>query len=126
MAKTFTEEERRFLIDQVLNYALETHAPYKDIAKKFNISVATVSDYISRSSVVDPTTGKTVKEFYMVKSGRLASKNIQGIERVYNVFNKVLDGNTLEQIAKEYDVSTSAISRDINERLNKYSEQNVP
>ena len=48
MAKTFTEEERDKLIEQVGSYYLITKESYRDIAKEFVISAPTVKDYIEK------------------------------------------------------------------------------
>lgn len=48
MAKTFTEEERDKLIEQVGSYYLITKESYRDIAKEFGISAPTVKDYIEK------------------------------------------------------------------------------
>ncbi len=48
MAKTFTEEEREKLIEQVGSYYLITKESYRDIAKEFGISAPTVKDYIDK------------------------------------------------------------------------------
>ena len=48
MAKTFTEEERDKLIEQVGSYYLITKESYRDIAKEFGISAPTVKDYIDK------------------------------------------------------------------------------
>lgn len=121
MARKFDYEERKVLMKKVEEYALETKYPYSVIAEHFNISVATVHEYIQASHLIDPDTGKLLREYYKSKTDRY--KNIANIERIYVALNEVLKGTSQEEIAKMYGVSASAISRDINERLAKYSEQ---
>ncbi len=118
MAQTFKNEERKQLMKEVTKYALETKSSYADIANRFNISVATVHEYIKQSNLKDPKTGEYLKDYYRKKTDRY--KNIFNIERTYIILNEVLEGYTQEEIAKAHQISASSVSRDINERLSKY------
>ena len=123
MAKTFTEEERDKLIEQVGSYYLITKESYRDIAKEFGISE-------NASITLD---NKLDIEKYKKLHGHLAAEIDASIkektsqndsinnptvkERVITVYMYILDGYTIEEIATLLQEPISTIYNDINIRL---------
>lgn len=118
MAKTFTEEERDKLIEQVGSYYLITKESYRDIAKEFGISAPTVKDYIEKYKKLHGHLAAEIDASIKEKTSQNDSINNPTIkERVITVYMYILDGYTIEEIATLLQEPISTIYNDINIRL---------
>ena len=118
MAKTFTEEERDKLIEQVGSYYLITKESYRDIAKEFGISAPTVKDYIDKYKKLHGHLAAEIDASIKEKTSQNDSINNPIVkERVIKVYMYILDGYTIEEIATLLQESISTIYNDINIRL---------
>lgn len=118
MAKTFTEEERDKLIEQVGSYYLITKESYRDIAKKFGISAPTVKDYIEKYKKLHGHLASEIDASIKEKTSQNNSINNPTVkERVITVYMYILDGYTFEEIATLLQEPISTIYNDINIRL---------
>ena len=118
MAKTFTEEERDKLIEQVGSYYLITKESYRDIAKKFGISAPTVKDYIDKYKKLHGHLAAEIDASIKEKTSQNDSINNPTVkERVITVYMYILDGYTIEEIATLLQEPISTIYNDINIRL---------
>lgn len=118
MAK-FTDEERIEKIIQVANYIIETKTSTRKAAKQFNISNATVSDwmngllkkidikkYLDVQQILNKNTPKTITDEEV--------KN-----RVLMAAYLIIQGFTVEEIAKSMEVTINVINEDLQTRLPK-------
>ena len=118
MAKTFTEEERDKLIEQVGSYYLITKESYRDIAKKFGISAPTVKDYIDKYKKLHGHLAAEIDASIKEKTSQNDSINNPIVkERVIKVYMYILDGYTIEEIATLLQESIYTVYNDINIRL---------
>ena len=118
MAKTFTEEERDKLIEQVGSYYLITKESYRDIAKEFGISAPTVKDYIEKYKKLHGHLAAEIDASVKEKTSQNDSINNPTVkERVITVYMYILDGYTIEEIATLLQEPISTIYNDINIRL---------
>ena len=118
MAKTFTEEERDKLIEQVGSYYLITKESYRDIAKEFGISAPTVKDYIDKYKKLQGHLAAEIDASIKEKTSQNDSINNPTVkERVITVYMYILDGYTIEEIATLLQEPISTIYNDINIRL---------
>lgn len=118
MAKTFTEEERDKLIEQVGSYYLITKESYRDIAKEFGISAPTVKDYIEKYKKLHGHLADEIDASIKEKTSQNDSINNPTVkERVITVYMYILDGYTIEEIATLLQEPISTIYNDINIRL---------
>lgn len=118
MAKTFTEEERYKLIEQVGSYYLITKESYRDIAKEFGISAPTVKDYIDKYKKLHGHLAAEIDASIKEKTSQNDSINNPTVkERVITVYMYILDGYTIEEIATLLQEPISTIYNDINIRL---------
>lgn len=118
MAKTFTEEERDKLIEQVGSYYLITKESYRDIAKEFGISAPTVKDYIDKYKKLHGHLAAEIDASIKEKTSQNDSINNPTVkERVITVYMYILDGYTFEEIATLLQEPISTIYNDINIRL---------
>ena len=118
MAKTFTEEERDKLIEQVGSYYLITKESYRDIAKEFGISAPTVKDYIDKYKKLHGHLAAEIDASIKEKTSQNDSINNPIVkERVIKVYMYILDGYTIEEIATLLQEPISTIYNDINIRL---------
>ena len=118
MAKTFTEEERDKLIEQVGSYYLITKESYRDIAKEFGISDPTVKDYIDKYKKLHGHLAAEIDASIKEKTSQNDSINNPTVkERVITVYMYILDGYTIEEIATLLQEPISTIYNDINIRL---------
>ena len=118
MAKTFTEEERDKLIEQVGSYYLITKESYRDIAKEFGISAPTVKDYIDKYKKLHGHLAAEIDASIKEKTSQNNSINNPAVkERVIKVYMYILDGYTIEEIATLLQEPISTIYNDINIRL---------
>ena len=118
MAKTFTEEERDKLIEQVGSYYLITKESYRDIAKEFGISAPTVKDYIEKYKKLHGHLAAEIDASIKEKTSQNDSINNPTVkERVITVYMYILDGYTIEEIATLLQEPLSTIYNDINIRL---------
>ena len=118
MAKTFTEEERDKLIEQVGSYYLITKESYRDIAKEFGISAPTVKDYIEKYKKLHGHLAAEIDASIKEKTSQNNSINNPTVkERVITVYMYILDGYTIEEIATLLQEPISTIYNDINIRL---------
>ena len=118
MAKTFTEEERDKLIEQVGSYYLITKESYRDIAKEFGISAPTVKDYIEKYKKLHGHLDAEIDASIKEKTSQNDSINNPTVkERVITVYMYILDGYTIEEIATLLQEPISTIYNDINIRL---------
>ncbi|MCI6763424.1 sporulation transcriptional regulator SpoIIID [bacterium] len=118
MAKTFTEEERDKLIEQVGSYYLITKESYRDIAKEFGISAPTVKDYIEKYKKLHGHLAAEIDASIKEKTSQNDSINNPTVkERVITVYMYILDGYTIEEIATLLQEPISTIYNDINIRL---------
>ena len=118
MAKTFTEEERDKLIEQVGSYYLITKESYRDIAKEFGISAPTVKDYIEKYKNLHGHLAAEIDASIKEKTSQNNSINNPTVkERVITVYMYILDGYTIEEIATLLQEPISTIYNDINIRL---------
>lgn len=118
MAKTFTEEERDKLIEQVGSYYLITKESYRDIAKEFGISAPTVKDYIDKYKKIHGHLAAEIDASIKEKTSQNDSINNPTVkERVIKVYMYILDGYTIEEIATLLQEPISTIYNDINIRL---------
>ena len=118
MAKTFTEEERDKLIEQVGSYYLITKESYRDIAKEFGISAPTVKDYIEKYKKLHGHVAAEIDASIKEKTSQNDSINNPTVkERVITVYMYILDGYTIEEIATLLQEPISTIYNDINIRL---------
>lgn len=118
MAKTFTEEEREKLIEQVGSYYLITKESYRDIAKEFGISAPTVKDYIEKYKKLHGHLAAEIDASIKEKTSQNDSINNPTVkERVITVYMYILDGYTIEEIATLLQEPISTIYNDINIRL---------
>ena len=118
MAKTFTEEERDKLIEQVGSYYLITKESYRDIAKEFGISAPTVKDYIEKYKKIHGHLAAEIDASIKEKTSQNDSINNPTVkERVITVYMYILDGYTIEEIATLLQEPISTIYNDINIRL---------
>lgn len=118
MAKTFTEEERDKLIEQVGSYYLITKESYRDIAKKFGISAPTVKDYIDKYKKLHGHLATEINESIKARTSQNDSINNPEIkERVLKVYMYILEGYTFEEIAALLNESINTVYNDINIRL---------
>ena len=118
MAKTFTEEERDKLIEQVGSYYLITKESYRDIAKEFGISAPTVKDYIEKYKKLHGHLAAEIDALIKEKTSQNDSINNPTVkERVITVYMYILDGYTIEEIATLLQEPISTIYNDINIRL---------
>ena len=118
MAKTFTEEERDKLIEQVGSYYLITKESYRDIAKEFGISAPTVKDYIDKYKKLHGHLAAEIDASIKEKTSQNNSINNPAVkERVIKVYMYILEGYTFEEIATLLQEPISTIYNDINIRL---------
>lgn len=118
MAKTFTEEERDKLIEQVGSYYLITKESYRDIAKEFGISAPTVKDYIDKYKKLHGHLAAEIDASIKEKTSQNDSINNPIVkERVIKVYMYILDGYTIEEIATLLQESIYTVYNDINIRL---------
>ena len=118
MAKTFTEEERDKLIEQVGSYYLITKESYRDIAKEFGISAPTVKDYIDKYKKLHGHLAAEIDASIKEKTSQNDSINNPTVkERVITVYMYILDGYTIEEIATLLQESIYTVYNDINIRL---------
>ena len=118
MAKTFTEEERDKLIEQVGSYYLITKESYRDIAKEFGISAPTVKDYIDKYKKLHGHLAAEIDASIKEKTSQNNSINNPTVkERVIKVYMYILEGYTFEEIATLLQEPISTIYNDINIRL---------
>ena len=118
MAKTFTEEERDKLIEQVGSYYLITKESYRDIAKEFGISAPTVKDYIEKYKKLHGHLAAEIDASIKEKTSQNDSINNPTVkERVITVYMYILDGYTIKEIATLLQEPISTIYNDINIRL---------
>lgn len=118
MAKTFTEEERDKLIEQVGSYYLITKESYRDIAKEFGISAPTVKDYIDKYKKLHSHLAAEIDASIKEKTSQNDSINNPTVkERVIKVYMYILDGYTFEEIAALLNESIYTVYNDINIRL---------
>ena len=118
MAKTFTEEERDKLIEQVGSYYLITKESYRDIAKEFGISAPKVKDYIDKYKKLHGHLAAEIDASIKEKTSQNDSINNPTVkERVITVYMYILDGYTIEEIATLLQEPISTIYNDINIRL---------
>ncbi len=118
MAKTFTEEERDKLIEQVGSYYLITKESYRDIAKEFGISAPTVKDYIDKYKKLHGHLAAEIDASIKEKTSQNDSINNPTVkERVIKVYMYILEGYTFEEIATLLQEPISTIYNDINIRL---------
>lgn len=118
MAKTFTEEEREKLIEQVGSYYLITKESYRDIAKEFGISAPTVKDYIDKYKKLHGHLAAEIDASIKEKTSQNDSINNPTVkERVITVYMYILDGYKIEEIATLLQEPISTIYNDINIRL---------
>ena len=118
MAKTFTEEERDKLIEQVGSYYLITKESYRDIAKEFGISAPTVKDYIDKYKKLHGHLAAEIDASIKEKTSQNNSINNPAVkERVITVYMYILDGYTIEEIATLLQEPISTVYNDINIRL---------
>lgn len=118
MAKTFTEEERDKLIEQVGSYYLITKESYRDIAKKFGISAPTVKDYIDKYKKLHGHLATEINESIKARTSQNDSINNPEVkERVLKVYMYILEGYTFEEIAALLNESINTVYNDINIRL---------
>lgn len=118
MAKTFTEEERDKLIEQVGSYYLITKESYRDIAKEFGISAPTVKDYIDKYKKLHGHLAAEIDASIKEKTSQNDSINNPTVkERVIKVYMYILQGYTFEEIAALLNESIYTIYNDINIRL---------
>lgn len=118
MAKTFTEEERDKLIEQVGSYYLITKESYRDIAKEFGISAPTVKDYIEKYKKLHGHLAAEIDASIKEKTSQNDSINNPTVkERVIAVYMYILDGYTIKEIATLLQEPISTIYNDINIRL---------
>lgn len=118
MAKTFTEEERDKLIEQVGSYYLITKESYRDIAKEFGISAPTVKDYIDKYKKLHGHLAAEIDASIKEKTSQNDSINNPAVkERVIKVYMYILEGYTFEEIATLLQEPISTIYNDINIRL---------
>lgn len=118
MAKTFTEEERDKLIEQVGSYYLITKESYRDIAKEFGISAPTVKDYIDKYKKLHGHLAAEIDASIKEKTSQNDSINNPTVkERVIKVYMYILQGYTFEEIAALLNESINTVYNDINIRL---------
>ncbi len=118
MAKTFTEEERDKLIEQVGSYYLITKESYRDIAKEFGISAPTVKDYIDKYKKLHGHLAAEIDASIKEKTSQNNSINNPTVkERVLKVYMYILEGYTFEEIAALLNESINTVYNDINIRL---------
>lgn len=118
MAKTFTEEERDKLIEQVGSYYLITKESYRDIAKEFGISAPTVKDYIDKYKKLHGHLAAEIDASIKEKTSQNDSINNPNVkERVIKVYMYILEGYTFEEIAALLNESINTVYNDINIRL---------
>ena len=118
MAKTFTEEERDKLIEQVGSYYLITKESYRDIAKEFGISAPTVKDYIDKYKKLHGHLAAEIDASIKEKTSQNDSINNPTVkERVLKVYMYILEGYTFEEIAALLNESINTVYNDINIRL---------
>lgn len=118
MAKTFTEEERDKLIEQVGSYYLITKESYRDIAKEFGISAPTVKDYIDKYKKLHGHLAAEIDASIKEKTSQNDSINNPEVkERVLKVYMYILEGYTFEEIAALLNESINTVYNDINIRL---------
>lgn len=118
MAKTFTEEERDKLIEQVGSYYLITKESYRDIAKEFGISAPTVKDYIDKYKKLHGHLAAEIDASIKEKTSQNDSINNPTVkERVLKVYMYILEGYTFEEIAALLNESIYTVYNDINIRL---------
>ena len=118
MAKTFTDEERDKLIEQVGSYYLITKESYRDIAKKFGISAPTVKDYIDKYKKLHGHLATEINESIKARTSQNDSINNPEVkERVLKVYMYILEGYTFEEIAALLNESINTVYNDINIRL---------
>lgn len=118
MAKTFTEEERDKLIEQVGSYYLITKESYRDIAKEFGISAPTVKDYIDKYKKLHGHLATEIDASIKARTSQNDSINNPTVkERVIKVYMYILEGYTFEEIATLLNESIYTVYNDINIRL---------
>lgn len=121
MAQKKSPEEREMLINLVGEYFLQTGQSTREIAAYFTelgypLSNATVFDYISKFKKKNPNAGSIIAE----KIDENKVKSIEDVAvrtRVMYVTKFFLQNHTADEIALAFNVTTSVIYRDLNERL---------
>ena len=121
MAQKKSPEERQMLINLVGEHFLKTGQSTREIAAYFTelgypLSNATVSDYISRFKKQNPKISVDIDE----KIQDNTTKSIEDASirtRVMYVTKFFLQNHTADDIALAFNVTTSVIYRDLNERL---------
>lgn len=118
MAKTFTDEQRDKLIEQVGSYYVITKESYRDIAKEFGISAPTVKDYIEKYKKAHGHLAAEIDASIKERTSQNDSINNPAVkERVIKVYMYILDGYTFEEIAALLNESINTVYNDINIRL---------
>lgn len=116
MAQTKTDLEREELVEKVGRYFLKTGNSTRNIGKIFNISNATVSDYINRYGQLHP---KYLDQIADLRKNNLPStiKDLDIKTRVISSAKLCLKGHTAFQIANSWGVTEGVIRNDLNLRM---------
>ena len=116
MAQTKTDLEREELVEKVGRYFLKTGDSTRNIGKIFNISNATVSDYINRYGQLHP---KYLDQIADLRKNNLPStiKDLDIKTRVISSAKLCLKGHTAFQIANSWGVTEGVIRNDLNLRM---------
>lgn len=116
MAQTKTDLEREALVEKVGRYFLKTGDSTRNIGKIFNISNATVSDYINRYGQLHP---KYLDQIADLRKNNLPStiKDLEIKTRVISSAKLCLKGHTAFQIANSWGVTEGVIRNDLNLRM---------
>ena len=121
MAK-FTEEERAQKTLEIADYIIENNSSTRKAAKHFNISNATVSDWMN-FVLMKLDSKKFLKVVEILKGNRPKTVNDDEVkQRVFDAARLIKEGFTVEEIAKSMNVTINVINEDLQTRLPRMDE----
>lgn len=122
MAK-FTDEERNKKVIEVANYIIENKSSTRRAAEQFNISNATVSDWMNYL-LKNLNNSKFLKVQEVLNGNK--PKTIDDIKvkkRVLEAASLIIQEHTVLEIASELGVSANVINEDLQTRLPRISKE---
>lgn len=124
MAQVLKKEDREKLIEKVGEYFVNTKASYREISKEFGISLPTVKDYIYRYKSMHPSVSAKMEDIIgQRKTDNQSINNANTLSRIMQVYEYILEGKTIKDIAAILNESEQTIYNDINLRLRSLDEE---
>jgi len=114
-----SDEERFVLVNEMADYIIENKSSTRKTAEHFNVSNATVSDYMNnRLRIISSDKYKQVKE--ILKNNKPKTVDDKQVKtRVLKAYELLKNGLTINEIADLLGETEFTIYRDISTRLKK-------